>query len=186
MSVSCLEPLKALQTEYMPCTLDCCLALPLDGSGPVSHTAISCYACSQQYDITLVSPRSFFLFTALLPQVTTGSLEERSITESIRKILRKKVSGLHGLVVAHSMQGREQLGGWAGPFSHSSTWPFLHRLFTGRGGISGWVGASSKTGRLALWMRAFTERMSGSIKPYTHLTSWAKLSVDGGLKTIKR
>lgn len=71
-------------------TLVCCLVLLT--VLPQSHMLPSLHACSQQYDITLVSPRSFFLFTALLPQVTTGSLEERSITESIRKILRKKVS----------------------------------------------------------------------------------------------
>ena len=78
-----------------------------------------------------MSPRSFFLFTALLPQVTTGSLEERSITESIRKILRKKVSGSwtggeahrHLVLWATAMQGEEKLGGWAGSSSHKGVWP---------------------------------------------------------------
>ncbi|DBA82616.1 TPA: tubulin alpha 1, variant 2 [Trebouxia sp. C0004] len=43
-----------------------------------------------KYDIVLLSPRNYFLFTALLPQVATGNLEEHSIIESIRKILGKK------------------------------------------------------------------------------------------------
>lgn len=44
----------------------------------------------KKYDIILLSPRNYFLFTALLPQVATGNLEEHSIIESIRKILGKK------------------------------------------------------------------------------------------------
>jgi len=34
-----------------------------------------------------VSPRNYFLFTPLLPGVTVGSLEARSISEPIRRIL---------------------------------------------------------------------------------------------------
>ncbi|KAK9836804.1 hypothetical protein WJX74_008426 [Apatococcus lobatus] len=43
-----------------------------------------------QYEITVVSPRNYFLFTALLPAVATGNLEERSVTEPIRRILAGK------------------------------------------------------------------------------------------------
>ncbi|CAI7904675.1 unnamed protein product [Closterium sp. NIES-54] len=39
------------------------------------------------YDVTLISPRNFFLFTPLLPSVTTGVVEGRSIAEPIRRIL---------------------------------------------------------------------------------------------------
>ena len=47
--------------------------------------------CRKQYDIVVLSPRNYFLFTALLPQVATGNLEEHSIIESVRKILGRKV-----------------------------------------------------------------------------------------------
>ncbi|KAI5061866.1 hypothetical protein GOP47_0022405 [Adiantum capillus-veneris] len=45
---------------------------------------------STVYDVQVVSPRNFFVFTPLLPSVTVGTVEARSITESIRKIMRKK------------------------------------------------------------------------------------------------
>eukprot|EP01121_Diplochlamys_sp_Union-15-3_P014824 TRINITY_DN4782_c0_g7_i1.p1 TRINITY_DN4782_c0_g7~~TRINITY_DN4782_c0_g7_i1.p1 ORF type:complete len:606 (-),score=98.54 TRINITY_DN4782_c0_g7_i1:2-1819(-) len=37
------------------------------------------------YDVTLVSPKNYFLFTPLLPSVTVGSIEPRSIVEPIRR-----------------------------------------------------------------------------------------------------
>lgn len=45
---------------------------------------------SQKYDITLVSPRNYFLYTPLLPAVATGTVEERSIVEPIRRIMAGK------------------------------------------------------------------------------------------------
>ncbi|KAK9863618.1 hypothetical protein WJX84_002828 [Apatococcus fuscideae] len=45
-----------------------------------------------RYDITVVSPRNYFLFTALLPAVATGNLEERSVTEPIRRIIAGKAN----------------------------------------------------------------------------------------------
>ncbi len=48
-------------------------------------------SCSQKYDITLVSPRNYFLYTPLLPAVATGTVEERSIVEPIRRIMAGKV-----------------------------------------------------------------------------------------------
>mmetsp|Transcript_32574 Transcript_32574/g.75342 ORF Transcript_32574/g.75342 Transcript_32574/m.75342 type:complete len:721 (-) Transcript_32574:14-2176(-) len=42
------------------------------------------------YDITVVSPRNFFLYTPLLPASTMGSIEERSIVTPIRRIIRGK------------------------------------------------------------------------------------------------
>ncbi len=42
-----------------------------------------------QFDITVVSPRNYFLFSPLLPSVTVGTVESRSIVEPIRKLIRK-------------------------------------------------------------------------------------------------
>ncbi|XP_066922519.1 uncharacterized protein [Clytia hemisphaerica] len=42
------------------------------------------------YDIKVVSPTNYFLFTPLLPSVTVGTVDGRSLTEPIRKILSKK------------------------------------------------------------------------------------------------
>lgn len=43
-----------------------------------------------KYDVRVVSPRNYFVFTPLLPSVTSGTVEARSITEPIRRIIRKK------------------------------------------------------------------------------------------------
>jgi len=40
---------------------------------------------SARYNITIVSPRNYFLFTPLLPSVTVGTLDPSSIIEPIRK-----------------------------------------------------------------------------------------------------
>lgn len=42
------------------------------------------------YDVKVVSPRNYFAFTPLLPSVTCGSVEARSITEPIRNIIKKR------------------------------------------------------------------------------------------------
>ena len=42
-----------------------------------------------QFDVTVVSPRNYFLFSPLLPSVTVGTVESRSIVEPIRKLIRK-------------------------------------------------------------------------------------------------
>jgi hypothetical protein len=41
------------------------------------------------YDVHVVSPRNYFTFTPLLPSVTCGTVEARSIVEPIRNIVRK-------------------------------------------------------------------------------------------------
>lgn len=41
------------------------------------------------YDVQVVSPRNYFAFTPLLPSVTNGTVEARSIVEPIRNIVRK-------------------------------------------------------------------------------------------------
>ncbi|KAI1180358.1 hypothetical protein F4777DRAFT_312138 [Nemania sp. FL0916] len=42
------------------------------------------------YNVVVVSPRNYFLFTPLLPSCTTGNIEHRSIMEPVRQILRRK------------------------------------------------------------------------------------------------
>lgn len=39
------------------------------------------------YDVTVISPRNFFLFTPMLAGASVGSVEYRSITEPIREVL---------------------------------------------------------------------------------------------------
>lgn len=45
------------------------------------------------YDIKVVSPTNYFLFTPLLPSVTVGTVDGRSLVEPIRNIVGKKHSG---------------------------------------------------------------------------------------------
>lgn len=45
---------------------------------------------TENYNVIVVSPRNYFLFTPLLPSCTTGNIEHRSITEPVRQILRHK------------------------------------------------------------------------------------------------
>lgn len=42
------------------------------------------------YDVQVVSPRNYFAFTPLLPSVTCGTVEARSIVEPIRNIVKKR------------------------------------------------------------------------------------------------
>ena len=46
-----------------------------------------------QFDITVVSPRNYFLFTPMLPSVTVGTVNSRSIVEPIRKLIHKYHKG---------------------------------------------------------------------------------------------
>ncbi|BFZ56562.1 hypothetical protein PYCC9005_003609 [Savitreella phatthalungensis] len=41
------------------------------------------------YDVTVISPSNYFLFTPLLPSACVGTVEIRSIVEPIRKIIRR-------------------------------------------------------------------------------------------------
>uniref|UniRef100_A0A7N0UN51 NADH:ubiquinone reductase (non-electrogenic) n=1 Tax=Kalanchoe fedtschenkoi TaxID=63787 RepID=A0A7N0UN51_KALFE len=45
---------------------------------------------NDSYQVEIVSPRNYFAFTPLLPSVTCGTVEARSIVEPIRTIVRKK------------------------------------------------------------------------------------------------
>lgn len=41
------------------------------------------------YDVKVISPCNYFTFTPLLPSVTCGTVEARSIVEPIRKIVKR-------------------------------------------------------------------------------------------------
>ncbi|XP_058220166.1 external alternative NAD(P)H-ubiquinone oxidoreductase B1, mitochondrial isoform X1 [Rhododendron vialii] len=43
-----------------------------------------------KYDVQVVSPRNYFAFTPLLPSVTCGTVEARSIVEPIRNMIKKR------------------------------------------------------------------------------------------------
>lgn len=45
---------------------------------------------TENYNVVVISPRNYFLFTPLLPSCTTGTVEHRSIMEPVRTILRHK------------------------------------------------------------------------------------------------
>ncbi|KAH9892943.1 hypothetical protein F4778DRAFT_748940 [Xylariomycetidae sp. FL2044] len=45
---------------------------------------------TSNYNVVVISPRNYFLFTPLLPSCTTGNIEHRSIMEPVRQILRHK------------------------------------------------------------------------------------------------
>ncbi|CAN0914852.1 External alternative NAD(P)H-ubiquinone oxidoreductase B1, mitochondrial [Linum grandiflorum] len=45
---------------------------------------------ASMYDVQVVSPRNYFAFTPLLPSVTCGTVEARSIVEPIRNMIRKR------------------------------------------------------------------------------------------------
>ena len=49
---------------------------------------------TENYNVIVISPRNFFLFTPLLPSCTTGTIEHRSIMEPIRNILRHKTASV--------------------------------------------------------------------------------------------
>ena len=58
------------------------------GSGWSGYSFLSHFN-NPNYDVQVVSPRNFFLFTPLLPSVTNGTVEARSIVEPIRGLMRK-------------------------------------------------------------------------------------------------
>ncbi|CAG8957195.1 hypothetical protein HYFRA_00009396 [Hymenoscyphus fraxineus] len=49
---------------------------------------------TSNYNVIVISPRNYFLFTPLLPSCTTGTVEHRSIMEPIRSITRHKQSAV--------------------------------------------------------------------------------------------
>uniref|UniRef100_A0A7S3QLS1 NADH:ubiquinone reductase (non-electrogenic) n=1 Tax=Dunaliella tertiolecta TaxID=3047 RepID=A0A7S3QLS1_DUNTE len=57
------------------------------GWGAVSFIKALPANISQTYEVLLVSPRNYFLYTPLLPAVATGTMEERSIVEPVRNMI---------------------------------------------------------------------------------------------------
>jgi len=49
---------------------------------------------TENYNVVVISPRNYFLFTPLLPSCTTGTIEHRSIMEPIRNFLRHKAASV--------------------------------------------------------------------------------------------
>ena len=60
------------------------------GSGWGAISFVKSLEQSAPYDVTLVSPRNYFLYTPLLPGAATGAVEDRSIVESIRRPIASK------------------------------------------------------------------------------------------------
>lgn len=60
------------------------------GSGWGAISFVKSLRKSAPYDVTLVSPRNYFLYTPLLPSAATGAVECRSIVESIRRPIAEK------------------------------------------------------------------------------------------------
>ena len=63
------------------------------GSGWASVSFIKALpkSIAEKYEVILMSPRNYFLYTPLLPAVATGTMEERSIVEPVRNLLGGKV-----------------------------------------------------------------------------------------------
>uniref|UniRef100_A0A0E0LEU3 NADH:ubiquinone reductase (non-electrogenic) n=1 Tax=Oryza punctata TaxID=4537 RepID=A0A0E0LEU3_ORYPU len=59
------------------------------GTGWAGTSFLKDLDCSK-YEVKVISPRNYFAFTPLLPSVTCGTVEARSIVEPIRKMLEKK------------------------------------------------------------------------------------------------
>ena len=53
-------------------------------------------AADGHYDVTLVSPRNYFLYTPLLPSSATGAVEPRSIVDPVRRHISDRVSACLG------------------------------------------------------------------------------------------
>lgn len=49
---------------------------------------------NSSYEVQVISPRNYFAFTPLLPSVTCGTVEARSVVEPIRNIGRKVINTL--------------------------------------------------------------------------------------------
>ena len=65
------------------------------------------------YDVSVVSPRNFFLNTPLLPGVTVGTVEARSLIEPVRALLLRR-DAAHGSVRAHAQGGARERGAGRG------------------------------------------------------------------------
>ncbi|KAJ0118333.1 lternative nadh-dehydrogenase [Diaporthe amygdali] len=65
---------------------------------------------TENYNVVVISPRNYFLFTPLLPSCTTGTIEHRSIMEPVRTILQsKKASVKYYEAEAHSIDAERKV-----------------------------------------------------------------------------
>ena len=62
------------------------------GSGWAAMSFIKSWneSLSSKYELVLVSPRNYFVYTPLLPAMCAGTVEERSIVEPVRSVLKSK------------------------------------------------------------------------------------------------
>lgn len=62
------------------------------GSGWAATSFIKAWdeSLSDKYELVLVSPRNYFVYTPLLPAMCAGTVEERSIVEPVRSVLKNK------------------------------------------------------------------------------------------------
>lgn len=62
------------------------------GSGWAAMSFIKSWneSLSDKYELVLVSPRNYFVYTPLLPAMCAGTVEERSIVEPVRSVLKNK------------------------------------------------------------------------------------------------
>jgi len=58
------------------------------GTGWAGTSFLKNLDCSR-YEVKVISPRNYFAFTPLLPSVTCGTVEPRSIIEPIRRMFEK-------------------------------------------------------------------------------------------------
>jgi len=56
------------------------------GTGWGAASYLKTLETTEKYDVTVVSPRNFFLFTPMLAGAAVGTVEYRSITEAVRKL----------------------------------------------------------------------------------------------------
>ena len=54
---------------------------------------------TEKYEVVCVSPRNYFLMTPLLPSVSVGTVETRTVIESIRSLIGPRVKYVEALCV---------------------------------------------------------------------------------------
>lgn len=61
---------------------------------------------TQKYDVVCISPRNYFLMTPLLPSVTVGTVETRTVIESIRSLIGPHIKYIEANCVDVDVQGK--------------------------------------------------------------------------------
>ena len=88
--LSAPEPTSSIES----CTIDPnkkTIVVLGSGWGAISFIkALDKKVARDMFNVVVVSPRNYFLYTPLLPGVATGAIETRSIVESIRKPIAEK------------------------------------------------------------------------------------------------